>query len=66
MADIPPGRRPLERNEHLFIGRRKKCRAHLWIETSLQRSGTVVACAVCGKLKAGETLPVGWEPITRG
>lgn len=63
---VPVGRRKLAPGEHLFAPRlsAKKCRAHLWIDTNVNGSGAVVACSVCGRLKQGETMPVGWEPIT--
>lgn len=64
MPDIPAGRRPIEKNEHLFLtSRKKRCSPHLWINTQLAHSGPVVACSVCGKLKQGETLPVDWPVL---
>lgn len=63
-AEILAGRRAIVRGEHLFTtGRKKRCGQHRMSVTSVRGSGQVVACMVCGKLKAGETMPVAWKPI---
>lgn len=65
-AEIPAGRRKVERGEHLFVTRRqKRCRAHVMTPMSNDRTGfvSVIACGVCGKLKQGETMPAADEVL---
>lgn len=64
-AVIPPGRRAVLRGEHLFVGQKHvgaQRKRHLWAEET-GAWGTVVACAVCGRIRQGETMLERSEPI---
>jgi hypothetical protein len=65
MPEIPASRRPIERNEYLFVtGRKKRCSPHRMTKLGGAHGDPVTACGVCGKIAKGETLPIGWPVLT--